>query len=206
MNTIFTEKTASAVFLKIGIMDALDASKAFNSNSKKSAETFYSLVINKVVNNMHTSNVYKSILQVQSGFAKYGIKNSTDLVNAIVEAKDNLKKSGYAGVAKVKSIKEYKKFKSVGKKSHVGLDPVRTVAVRSQYGQFPVLFYENFSGTMDSRNNKQLTQIKLDYHYATGCKYYEARPILLSSWLDLDDERKICTCNSRKDKDDLTTY
>jgi len=68
----------------------------------------------------------------------------------------------------------------------------RLMAVRSKFGGFEVKFY-NIDGGAINQNDPRINAIKAAYHYETGCKYFEARPILYSSWINLPVERQTAT-------------
>ena len=139
----------------------------------------------------------------------YGIENHSDLSKALLEQTDDFLEQRF----NFKNIYELSKEKLdrmdlIGRqyiKEHgkgVVIDPSdeiteedqsklgRTIVVRSKYGNGPVMTY-SYDGPI--RQNS-LNQIKMAYRYETGVSYYEARPILLSSWLKLDEEHKNATC------------
>ena len=68
----------------------------------------------------------------------------------------------------------------------------RLMAVRSKYGTSEVKFY-TISGGSINQNDPRVNAIKAAYHYETGCRYLEARPILYSSWINLPVERQTAT-------------
>jgi hypothetical protein len=68
----------------------------------------------------------------------------------------------------------------------------RLMAVRSKFGGTEVKFY-NIDGGPINQNDPRINAIKAAYHYETGCKYFEARPILYSSWINLSPENQVAT-------------
>lgn len=68
----------------------------------------------------------------------------------------------------------------------------RLMVVRSKYGTSEVKFY-TISGGSINQNDPRINSIKAAYHYETGCRYFEARPILYSSWINLPVERQNAT-------------
>jgi len=197
MNKLFTDKTATAVFLRIAIEDALASVKPFIGTNKKAIENFMAQVIYQAQTFTFDASPYrgKSAITVKNGLSSYGIKTPSDLVDALVSAKPEMKMNKYLQLLYSRSKKIRRgndnKNKSAIKKytSDNGLDAQRTVAIRSQFGGFPVLFYP-FNGAIGKDTAHQLNMLKLDYHYTTGCPYYQARPILLSSWQNLDEARQ----------------
>lgn len=139
----------------------------------------------------------------------YGIKNSTDFATLLLErssdfleARFNLKCIHEISVPKLSKLEKigrdfvstYGKGRVMEIDENYEEDPmdneVRTIVVRSKYGNGPVLSY-SYTGKITKNS---LNSIKAAYHYETKISYFEARPILLSSWLKLDDIRKNCTC------------
>jgi len=68
----------------------------------------------------------------------------------------------------------------------------RLMVVRSKYGTSEVKFYTINGGSIH-QNDPRINSIKAAYHYETGCQYFEARPILYSTWINLPVERQNAT-------------
>lgn len=197
-NTFFTIKSIQKVYLYDAIKAVLFSTKPFVVSNSKSCKNFIDAVINYVV--IHKNNgLYPTYRSVYEKFNKDNITSGKDLVNVIIDNKEMLSKIGYkidklkvpskSPKTRKKNLDEYKSF---GRNSYIGMETTRTLAVRSKLGGHEVKFYE-YSGALKS--DEQLTNIKMDYHYSTGCKYYDVRPILLSTWLTLSPERQVATCN-----------
>lgn len=191
-STFFTVRTLQKAFLYDAIRNTLFRTKPFMADNTKACSNFMSAVIDYVVKH-DNHGFYPTFRKVWSKFNDEGIKSGSDLVQVMLNNKDLLTKAGYKmDHIKVKRTVETE-YKSFGRNSHVGMDETRTLAVRSKFGGYDVKFYE-FNGAI--RDCKQLNDIKLDYHYSTGCKYYEVRPILLSTWLTLSPEQQYATCHT----------
>jgi hypothetical protein len=72
------------------------------------------------------------------------------------------------------------------------LNAGRTMVVRSQFGDYGVLAYQIPGGSIKS-NDSRISHIKSLYRYETGCPYYQARPILYSTWVNLSEEEQVQT-------------
>lgn len=70
-------------------------------------------------------------------------------------------------------------------------DTSRSIAIRSQFGNFQVLFFE-INGNMDACS-KEIIDAKMEYHFQTGCPYFQIRPVLLSKWLTFPQWRREST-------------
>jgi len=197
MNKIFSEKTLTAAFLKIAIEDVLTNMKPFMANNKKASENFFADVIAYVRSYRHNKNPYYGMnyRSVREVFGKFGINNGIELVNVLITNKSEFDKHTYpllaSGIKKLKNLRSNgenrKKFKSYT--HYDGLDPERTLAVRSQHGEYDVLFYK-FTGMIGKDSAHQLNLLKMQYHFDSGCPYYQVRPILLSTWQQLDKEHQ----------------
>ncbi|WQJ53682.1 MAG: hypothetical protein [Wendovervirus sonii] len=187
------QKSREIVFLRIAIEDALASVKAFNITNKKAVDNFMAEVIRQAqqFNNEHNPFYNKAASFIKGKFSSYEINSSTDLVNALVKNRQGMRKQMHLQLlyTRTKKIKDNTVVKVKKYTSDKGLDIERTIAMRSQFGGYQVLFYP-FNGTLGKATAHQLNQLKLDYHYTTGCPYYQARPILLSTWQNLDEEHQ----------------
>jgi len=130
---------------------------------------------------------------IKETLASMGINSAADFVELFKAIKASSDKS--YSLAKIKFGKEKKEKKHIfhSHDSVIGLNTQRTIAIRSKYGKTPVKFYE-LKGAMSATTNKEVNNLKLEYSWETGCDYYEARPILYSSWIDLDPAHQVATC------------
>lgn len=189
--TLFDNRTLQKVFLHEAIIAVLKKRKMpLRLENVKDERGFFSDVVDYVTQH-ESHNLYNSWRDVKNAFEKYGIHSGAELMVAMYERREELAKQGYP-MDKIKDPKEIiRKYNIQGHTSYVGMDTERTVVVRSKYGNFPLRFY-NFVGPLE--DGPQLRAIQYDYHISTGCPYFERRPILLSTWLELPEERKYATC------------
>lgn len=196
--TLFDNRTLQKAFLQDAIIAVLKSRVSpIRMNFKKDCIAFLSDVQDYVVH--HDSHgLYPNYKSVSAAFKKYGVTDGEILVQAMDSKRIDLEAVGYPMkrlVTKDMQIEHVSRartnFRSLGSLSYLGMDTRRTIVVRSKNGNFKPLFYE-FHGKIKS-NDPRLNEIKLDYHYATGCHYCDARPILLDTWLSLSEEEKYKT-------------
>jgi len=189
--TLFDNRTLQKVFLQDGIKEVLKKRKTpLRLENEKDGRTFFSDVQDYITK--HDSHgLYTTYGNIMTAFRKYGVNNGVELIVAMFEKKDELEKQGY-DMSKIKDPMELiKKYNIVSHRSYIDMDTTRTLVIRSKYGTTEPLFYD-WNGPL--RDCPQLWAIRLDYHYKTGCKYYETRPILYSTWMELPPERQIASC------------
>ena len=135
-----------------------------------------------------------------------GVTDAASLANLIITNVEKLKEAGWK-INKIKSFnesereKKYKAWKKSdkyveGKKfnkkeaeeeSEDELNRIMVVYyVNDPKDESTTLEYE-FTGKVNKDNQEQISMIKMDWHYATGLGYYDARPILLSNYLKKTD-------------------
>lgn len=189
--TLFDNVTLQKVFLQEGIKAVLKKRKMpLRLENEKDGRTFLSDVQDYIIKH-DSRGMYTTYMNIINAFRKYGVYNGVDLIVTMFEKKDELEKQGY-DMSKIKDPKELiKKYNIVGHRSYIDMDTTRTLVVRSKYGFTEPLFYD-WNGPL--RDCPQLWAIRLDYHYKTGCKYYDTRPILYSTWFELPKERQIASC------------
>ena len=189
--TLFDNRTLQKVFLQDGIKAVLNKRKSpLRLENEKDGRVFLSDVQDYIIK--HDSNgLYTTYANILAAFKKYGVNSGVELIIAMFDCKVQLEKQGY-DMAKIKDPKELiKKYNVVSHNSYIDMDTTRTLVVRSKYGNYPVLFYDWNGPVSDC---PALWAIKMDYHYQTGCNYYEARPILYSNWMELPKELQNATC------------
>ncbi len=189
--TLFDNRTLQKVFLHDGIKAILNKRKLpLRLENEKDGRVFFSDVQDYIIK--HDSHgLYTTYRNIMDAFKKYGVNSGVELVVAMFDHKEQLVEQGY-DMSKIKDPKELiKKYNVVSHNSYIDMDTARTLVVRSKYGNYPVLFYD-WNGPV--RDCPALWAIKMDYHYQTGCSYYEARPILYSTWMDLPKELQNATC------------
>ena len=75
----------------------------------------------------------------------------------------------------------------------------RVVVVRSQFGEYDLISW-NIPGGSITSNDSRINHLKACYSYLTGCPYFQARPVLYTTWLNLSDEMKYQTYNKNNDE------
>ena len=202
--TLFDNRTLQKVFLQDGIKAVLNKRKTpLRLENEKDGRTFFSDVQDYIIK--HDSHgLYTTYANIAAAFKKYGVNNGVELIVAMFVNKEHLNVHGY-DMSKIKDPKELiKKYNVVSHNSYIDMDTTRTLVVRSKYGNYPVLFYDWNGPICDC---PALWAIKMDYHYQTGCNYYEVRPILYSTWMELPKELQNATCivDSSDIEDELVT-
>ncbi len=189
--TLFDNRTLQKVFLQDGIKAVLNKRKSpLRLENEKDGRIFFSDVQDYIIK--HDSHgLYTTYANIATAFKKYGVNNGAELIVAMFVNKEHLNVQGY-DMSKIKDPKEIiKKYNIVSHNSYIDMDTTRTLVVRSKYGNYPVLFYDWNGPICDC---PALWAIKMDYHYQTGCNYYEVRPILYSTWMELPKELQNATC------------
>lgn len=180
--------------------------ETFKITKKTGAKNLYDKMMVHIMKTIPTlSNVYTLSKQLEA----YGIKNYTDLSTLLLERTDDFLEANFrlgcipelsaerltALDLKARAfIKENGNGKAITPDFEIEEDDeedeTRTVVVRTKYGNGPILSY-SLKGKI-GRNS--LNHIRAAYQYETGVSYFEARPILLNSWMKLDDDHKNATC------------
>ena len=189
--TLFDNRTLQKVFLQDGIKVVLNKRKSpLRLENEKDGRVFFSDVLDYIIK--HDSHgLYTAYANILAAFKKYGVNNGVELIVAMFDRKEQLEEQGY-DMSKIKDPLELiKKYNVVGRRSYIDMDTTRTLVVRSKYGNYPVLFYDWNGPICDC---PAMWAIKLDYHYQTGCKYFETRPILYSTWTELPKELQNASC------------
>jgi len=175
-----------------GIKKVLDARKsALRIGNEKDARVFFCNVMEYIMSH-ESFGKYTNYQKLREGFARYGIVDGLTLMLEMDEKRELLVEHGY----KMEWIKNpedlLKRYNIVRVGNHtIDADETRTIVVRSKYGNYPVLQYRYYGPVCDC---PQMTAIKIDYHYQTGCKFFETRPILYSTWMGLPPEQQNATC------------
>jgi len=140
----------------------------------------------------------KNILDLKKmGFIMSSFKNYTSMLDAAKKALENGQEISTENLTKLqRKGAEYIKANGRGltreEVTEEVADKTRLMVVRSKYGTSEVKFY-TISGGSINQNDPRISAIKAAYHYETGCRYFEARPILYSSWINLPVERQNAT-------------
>lgn len=189
--TLFDNRTLQKAFLQDGIKAVLNKRKSpLRLENEKDGRSFFADVQDYIIKH-DSCGLYTTYSNIRTAFTKYGIYDGVSLAIAMFDRKEQLKEQGY-DMTKIKDPKELiKKYNVVGRRSYIDMDTTRTLVVRSKYGNYPVLFYD-WNGPV--RDCPAMWAIKLDYHYQTGCKYFETRPILYSTWMELPTELQNASC------------
>lgn len=189
--TLFDNRTLQKSFLQDGIKAVLNKRKSpLRLENKKDGQVFFAAVLDYIIK--HDSHgMYTTYGNTMVAFKKYGVYGGLDLIVAMFERKKQLNEQGY-DMSKIKDPMELiKKYNVVGHRNYIDMDTTRTLVVRSKYGNYPVLYYD-WNGPV--HDCPALWAIKMDYHYQTGCSYFETRPILYSTWMELPKELQNATC------------
>ena len=189
--TLFDNRTLQKVFLHDGIKAILNKRKSpLRLENEKDGRVFFSDVQDYIIKH-DSRGLYTTYPNIMAAFKKYGVNNGVELIVAMFDRKEQLEEQGY-DMSKIKDPLELiKKYNVVGRRSYIDMDTTRTLVVRSKYGNYPVLFYDWNGPICDC---PAMWAIKLDYHYQTGCKYFETRPILYSTWMELPKELQNASC------------
>ncbi len=183
---LVSPKTLKEVFIVKGIKEVLRTYKnTLDLNNKKHTSALYTQILNYCATH-YSAGKFGTALDVKRSMSEVlHIESATMLGEILNKNVKKLKKANFSYT--YIRLKKEKKFKYVkGHRSHIGADMTRTVAVRSKYGNTPVMFYE-IHGALSTVANSELNAIKMSYKYDTGCNYYEVRPILLSTQLELPE-------------------
>ena len=141
---------------------------------------------------------------IPSVMKSFGIGSPDSLANEIIDNADFL-----ASVAKLnlkgliiekRLTKNQMKGKALVEENGAGSNPYdvneislndveRLVVVRTKYGTHEPKMY-TLKGAMNPENSNN---IRAMYSYESGCNYYEARPILYTTWVTLPDEFKMAS-------------
>lgn len=189
--TLFDNRTLQKVFLQDGIKAVLNKCKSpLRLENEKDGRVFFSDVQDYIIKR-DSHGLYTTYANIVAAFKKYGVNSGVELIVAMFDRKEQLNAQGY-DMSKIKDPMELiKKYNVVGRRSYIDMDITRTLVVRSKYGNYPVLFYDWNGPVCDC---PALWAIKMDYHYQTGCSYYETRPILYSTWMELPKELQNASC------------
>lgn len=199
MNTIkdiFSKKTRNTIYMSEGIKNLLTkiacGKKKYNLTTKMDKKCFYNEVFNVMIK-------YFTMDIVNKNLKEYGIGSEDSLANAFIDNKEfliNVCKLNLSGL--IIESKFEKKAKEYIKVYGNGVDPLtdihesklaeleRCVVVRTKYGTHDPLMY-TIKGSLTT---EVANAVKAMYSYESGCNYYEARPILFTTWINLPDEYK----------------
>ena len=183
---LVSPKTLKEALIVKGIKEVLRTYKStLDLDNKKHTSALYTQVLNYCATR-YSAGKFETVWDVKRAMNEVlHIEGATMLGEILNKNVKKLKKANFSYT--YIRLKKEKKFKYVkGRKSHIGADMTRTVAVRSKYGNTPVMFYE-IHGALSTVACSEINAIKMSYKYDTGCNYYEARPILLSTWLELPE-------------------
>ena len=142
----------------------------------------------------------KNILDLKKmGFIMKSFKNYTSMIDAAKKAIENGQEVNTESLTALqRKGAEYVQANGRGLTREEVLndtsnvDKTRLMVVRSKYGTSEVKFYTIQGGSIN-QNDPRINAIKAAYHYETGCRYFEARPILYSTWINLPVERQNAT-------------
>lgn len=147
---------------------------------------------------------FSSISSAREAIGHYlDINNAADLQNVLSGNEDLLKKANFqygfiSGVKKGR--KGSKKEKSTGMKFYKHRrfvkDAERTIVMRSKLGNYPILYFP-IKGEMNGAS-KEIINAKMEYRFQTGCPFFDARPVLMSTWLEFPEWRQNGTIRTEK--------
>lgn len=148
---------------------------------KKTIEDINSYVINAGINSESIISFIKNTLLLSK--VSKSVKKIFELdpkeKKIIERGEEYLKKYGHG-----MSIEDIKCIEKI--------EDSRTIVVRSQFGDYDLLVYTINGGSIKS-NDPRINHIKSLYQYETGCPYFQARPVLYSTWINMDDNQKYAT-------------
>jgi len=130
-------------------------------------------IIEWVKNTLLTSNPSKAIQKI--------FELDPKEKRIIEKGEEYLKKYGHG-----MSIDDIESFEN--------LDNSRLMVVRSQFGEYDLKVYPLKGGAIKD-NDTRINHIKALYRYETSCPYFQARPVLYTTWVDMDDDLKYRTSN-----------
>ena len=178
-----------------------DAIKSFINNATKRYSLNNKSDLDQLFNDfMKSKKLDTKILK------EFGITDGKSIAKLIVANKEALEKDGWRFNA-IKSFdeseqqKEYKKWKASSdyvkgeKFSKADMkdadeeELTRTMVVydANDPGNEETTIKYDFYGKVGKDTSHQINMLKVDWHYGTGLKYYDARPILLSNYLKKTD-------------------
>lgn len=219
VNVFFGKNSLQSVTMNDGIKLFFATTRnKYTLGNEKSVKALFADVVYSISNNPMCRKFWKTSLEIKQYMKKYSITCSSDFAEIIKKnlkeldtQKFNLRMFKDVDINKVRSLDdvdfekltklqrkgaEYVKANGAGLSAEDAMsveDNTRLMAVRSKYGSSEVKFYK-FSGSTN-KNNPEINAIKAAYHYETGCKYFEARPILYSTWINLPVDRQNSTVN-----------
>ena len=186
-NSIYTADAIKNLLVKIAC-----GKTKYNLTTKTGKKCFYNEVY-------HAMSKYFMLNIVNKNLKEFGIGSEESLATAFIENKEfliNECKLNLSGL--VIESKFEKKAKAYIKKYGNGIVPPtddneaklsdleRCVVVRTKYGTHDPLMY-TIKGALTT---EIADSVKAMYAYESGCNYYEARPILYTTWINLPDEYK----------------
>lgn len=137
---------------------------------------------------------------------EFGIIDGKSIAKLITSHKEELEKDGwkfnaiksfdeteqqkkYKAWKKSDDYVEGKKFNKANYKDADEEELERTLVVydANDPGNDETTIEYDFYGKVGKDTSHQINMIKVDWHYGTGLKYYDARPILLSNYLKKSD-------------------
>lgn len=147
---------------------------------------------------------FPTLQEAKNAIGKYlHIYGPSDLAEVLAGNDTQLKKAGYSTDIFVGCKGKRGRGKKAGKTKMKGYtsarcckDASRSIAIRGRYGNYPVMFFE-ITGRMDGCS-KEIIDAKMEYHFQTGCPYFQASPVLLSTWLTFPKWRQDGTITVEK--------
>jgi hypothetical protein len=162
-------------------------------NNPKQMATLFAGIISYISINVPR---FSTLSSAKYSLSKYlNINNSNDLTNLLAGNGKLLKQSGYAcdfliGI-KCKGLKETKRNFKLYKRASSVKDVTRSLVVRSQFGNYPPVFFQLQGATSEVH---KISALKMAYREQTGCPFFQARPILMTTWVNLSEEQQHATC------------
>ena len=220
VNVLFGKNSLQTVVLSDAIKLFMATTRnKYTLSNEKSVKALFADVVYSITNNPMCRRFWQTSIEVKNYFKKYGIESSFDFAEKMKNNLKNLDTDKFnlrifkdVDINKVRNATDEIDFSKLTKMQRKGAeyvqangiglnaeeagnfeDNTRLMAVRSKYGSSEVKFYK-FSGSTN-KNNPEINAIKAAYHYETGCKYFEARPILYSTWINLPVDRQNSTVN-----------
>ncbi len=196
-NSIYTADAIKNLLVKVAC-----GKTKYNLTTKTGKKCFYTEVY-------HAMSKYFMMDVVNKVLKDFSIGSEESLANAFIDNKEfliNECKLNLKGL--IIESKFEKKAKAYIKKYGNGIIPPETIdeltsddnesrladierciVVRTKYGTHDPLMY-TIKGTL---NTEIADSVKAMYAYESGCNYYEARPILYTTWINLPEEYQMAS-------------
>lgn len=169
----------------------------YNTSSYEEMECFSYRFIQMLSTYKDIGNI-NNALQLLKQY--WGITSTNDIKELFETYSAKMSKHGYlSSIIKKPSKKSAHSsnciytFKPIKHRASVK-DASRAIVCRGMKGNYGYRIYQ-INGPVVSAGNKEcmLNAVKMQFHYDTGCPYYEVRPCLWTTWINLPESKQIGT-------------